>query len=209
MLISLIISLLFFYLFNISLNVISLTGLILALGMMVDNSIIVTDNIGQYRQRGLSLEDACVKGTNEVIAPMLSSSLTTIAVFVPLILLSGIAGAIFFDQAFSVAVGLLVSYITGIILLPVLYKIMFSAKTHRFIKTKFEIQNREKKQEQNELLVERYYRAGISWVFNHKILILIVMLSVLPLCVLLFTSIPKERMPDLSQNELVANIYRG
>ena len=71
MFVAVIISLLFFYLCKISLNVISLTGFILALGMMIDNSIIVTDNIGQYRRRGLSLEDACVKGTNEVVSPML------------------------------------------------------------------------------------------------------------------------------------------
>lgn len=96
-LVSLVISLLFFYLFDVSFNVISLTGLILALGMMIDNSIIVTDNITQYRKKGFSLNDSCINGTNEVIGPMLSSSLTTIAVFLPLIFMSGIAGAIFFD----------------------------------------------------------------------------------------------------------------
>ncbi|GHT73930.1 hypothetical protein AGMMS50262_05910 [Bacteroidia bacterium] len=131
MFISLVTSLLFFYLFHISLNVVSLTGLILALGMMIDNSIIVTDNIGQYHQKGLSIEEACVKGTNEVITPMLSSVFTTIVVFVPLIFLSGIAGAIFFDQAFSVTIGLLVSYIIGIGLLPVLYKLAFSKQAVR------------------------------------------------------------------------------
>lgn len=96
MFISLVISLLFFYLCHISLNIVSLTGLILALGMMIDNSIIVTDNIGQFIQRGYSITDACIKGTEEIITPMLSSILTTISVFIPLIFLSGIAGAIFF-----------------------------------------------------------------------------------------------------------------
>lgn len=74
-----------------------MAGLILAVGMMIDNSIIVTENITQYRHRGDGLMDACVQGTNEMITPMLSSSLTTIAVFVPLIFMSGIAGAIFSD----------------------------------------------------------------------------------------------------------------
>lgn len=108
-----------------SLNIISLSGLILALGMMIDSSIIVTENISQYRERGYSLRRACVTGTSEVITPMLSSSLTTIAVFVPLIFMSGIAGALFYDQAFSVTVGLLVSYFTGIMLLPVLYMLVY------------------------------------------------------------------------------------
>src|SRR5690606_12464519 len=126
--VSLIVSLLFLYTFHVSLNIVSLTGLILALGMMIDNSIIVTDNIGQYRRKGMDIDEACIRGTNEVIAPMLSSSLTTIAVFIPLVFMSGIAGAVFFDQAFSVTVGLLVSYLTGIILLPVLYKLVHAKK---------------------------------------------------------------------------------
>ncbi|MDR3060784.1 MAG: efflux RND transporter permease subunit, partial [Dysgonamonadaceae bacterium] len=209
MFISLIISLLFFYLFHISLNVVSLTGLVLALGMMIDNSIIVTDNIGQYRTKGLSIDDACVKGTNEVVAPMLSSVFTTISVFVPLIFLSGIAGAIFFDQAFSVTVGLLVSYITGIMLLPVLYKMVFSWKNKKDKKNKGNgdfcregLDSAVKKQ----VLVEKLYDIGIDWIFSHKVLTFLIMLAVFPLCYWLFTIIPIEKMPDISQNELLVKI---
>ncbi len=209
MFISLIISLLFFYLFHISLNVVSLTGLVLALGMMIDNSIIVTDNIGQYRQKGFSIDDACVKGTNEVIAPMLTSVFTTISVFVPLVFLSGIAGAIFFDQAFSVTVGLIVSYVTGIMLLPVLYKIVFSMKSKKQKKEIKEVkENHEKESEQHEKssFVEKIYDAGIDWIFSHKVLTTIIMLAVFPLCYWLFTIIPVEKMPDISQNELLVKI---
>ena len=95
MVVSIVISFLFFYLCKMSLNIISLSGLILALGMMIDSSIIVTENISQYREKGYSLRRACVAGTSEVVTPMLSSSFTTIAVFVPLVFMSGIAGAIF------------------------------------------------------------------------------------------------------------------
>ena len=123
--VSVIVTFFLFYFFKVSLNVISLSGLILAVGMMIDNSIIVTENISQYREKGYSLNRACATGTTEVITPMLSSSLTTIAVFVPLIFMSGIAGAIFMDQAFSIAAGLFVSYITGIMLLPVLYLLFY------------------------------------------------------------------------------------
>ena len=114
-----------------SLNIISLSGLILALGMMIDSSIIVTENISQYRERGYSLKRACITGTSEVVTPMLSSSLTTIAVFVPLIFMSGIAGAIFYDQAFSVTVGLMVSYFTGIMLLLCLVIYFFCSRLLR------------------------------------------------------------------------------
>ena len=74
MVVSIVICFLFFYLFRMSLNIISLSGLILALGMMIDSSIIVTENISQYRERGYSLRRACVAGTGEVVTPMLSSS---------------------------------------------------------------------------------------------------------------------------------------
>ena len=206
MFVSLIISLLFFYLFHISLNVVSLTGLVLALGMMIDNSIIVTDNIGQYRRKGLFLEDACIKGTNEVIAPMLSSALTTISVFLPLIFMSGIAGAIFFDQAFSVTVGLLVSYITGIMLLPVLYKLIYMAKAPRFISKRIQRKGKAAAKAHKISIPERIYHKGADWIFTHKTLTVIVMILVFPFCIWLFSFIRKEKMPDISQNELMVNI---
>ena len=97
--VSLLTSMLALFLMGISINIISLAGLILSVGMMVDNSIIVIDNITQRWERGDNLEDAVAIGSGEVFAPMLSSILTNCAVFVPLVFLSGIAGEIFFDQA--------------------------------------------------------------------------------------------------------------
>lgn len=201
--VSLVISLLFFYLFRISLNVVSLTGLILASGMMIDSSIVVTDNIGQYRKKGMSITDSVIVGTNEVTAPMLSSVLTTISVFLPLIFLSGIAGALFFDQAFSVTVGLLVSYITGIILLPILYKLIYSIRLPQFF-----LQRKEKVTKDNDKLsiADKIYDKGIEWVFSHKVLTTAIMLAVFPLCASLFIIIPKEKMPVINQNELTMYI---
>ena len=209
--VSLVISLLFFHLFHVSLNVVSLTGLILASGNMIDNSIVVGDNIGQYRRRKLSLPDACVAGTGEIAIPMLSSALTNIAVFVPLIFLSGMAGAIFFDQAFSVTVGLLVSYVTGIIFIPVLYKIIYSIRRPRWLDRFSRRQQAQPDETADETeakssLADRIYDAGIHWVFAHKILVSAVLLLTLPLCVWLFNIIPKEKMPDINQSELLVKI---
>ena len=163
MVVSLIISFLFFYMFKMSLNIISLSGLILALGMMIDSSIIVTENIMQYRTKGYTLEEACNMGTSEVITPMLSSTLTTIAVFVPLVFMSGIAGAIFYDQAFAVTVGLMVSYFTGIMLLPVLYKLVYSIPDIKHTGFNLRINNLIK-----EHTLDRFYDAGVDFVFRHK-----------------------------------------
>ena len=75
--VTLIVSLLVFYLLGISINIVSLSGLILGIGMMVDNSIVVIDNITARWQRGEGLTRAVTRGTKEVVAPMLSSVLTT------------------------------------------------------------------------------------------------------------------------------------
>ena len=201
MVVSIVISFLFFYLCKMSLNIISLSGLILALGMMIDSSIIVTENIMQYRSKGYTLEEACNKGTSEVITPMLSSTLTTIAVFVPLVFMSGIAGAIFYDQAFAVTVGLMVSYFTGIMLLPVLYKLVYSIPDIKHTGFNLRINNLIK-----EHTLDRFYDAGVDFVFRHKKSNIIFIFVTLPLCALLFYEVPKSRMPEIDQNELIAHI---
>jgi multidrug efflux pump subunit AcrB len=200
MVVSIVVSFLFFYLFRMSLNIISLSGLILALGMMIDSAIIVTENIAQYRARGSTLEEACSLGTTEVITPMLSSTLTTIAVFLPLVFMSGIAGAIFYDQAFAVTVGLMVSWFTGIMLLPVLYKLVYGL-AERYPWLNLRVNNPVKKH-----TLDGFYDRGIRFIFRHKTATLLGLLITFPLCVWLFYQIPKSRMPDIDRNELVAFI---
>lgn len=202
MITSVIITFFFFYICGISLNVISLSGLILAVGMMIDNAIIVTENISQYRERGYTLRRSAVLGTTEMITPMLSSSLTTVAVFVPLIFMSGIAGAIFMDQAFSITSGLAVSYFTGIMLLPVLYILFYRIglrKKRSWFTADF------KNVLKNEWL-ESFYDKGIDWVFSHKTLSVVVCLLTIPLCVFMFAVLDKQRMPDIDQNELIVRV---
>lgn len=203
MVVSIITSFTFFYLFNMSLNIISLAGLILALGMMIDSSIVVTENISQYRERGYTLRRACIAGTSEVITPMLSSSLTTIAVFAPLIFMSGIAGAIFYDQAFSVTVGLMVSYFTGIMLLPILYILVYGLgiRTRKWKWFSIKINNPIKGH-----TLDRFYDAGVDWVFRHKTVSVLFSMISIPLCVFFFFFIDKTRMPEIQQTELIVNI---
>lgn len=194
-------SFIFFYLFGMSLNIISLSGLILALGMMIDSSIIVTENISQYKEKGLTLKRACAKGTSEVMTPMLSSSLTTIAVFLPLIFMSGIAGAIFYDQAFAVTVGLMASYFTGIMLLPVLYMLIYRINFNKRNIFSFNINNPIKAH-----TLDTFYDKGVDFVFKHKAGSILFCAISLPICIFFFFFIKKERMPQIDQNELIVNI---
>ena len=195
-----IITFIFFAVCKVSLNIISLSGLIMAVGMMIDNSIIVTENITQYREQGHTLVDACVKGTHEMITPMLSSTLTTIAVFIPLIFISGIAGALFFDEAFSVSAGLMVSYMVSILLLPVIYYLI-----ERFRPQEVHLITTEEQPSSRYSLIALYDR-GIDWTFRHKTLCLAGLAISIVLCILGFRLIDKERMPAIDRHELIARI---
>lgn len=194
--ISIVITFLMFYLFDVSINIISMSGLILAEGLMVDNALILTENIAQYRERGYTLNRACALATTEMITPMLSSALTTIAVFIPLVFMSGIAGAIFRDQAFSITAGLLVSYIVGIMLLPVIYMLFYRIGIRHYKST----------DGYRGKWIEHFYTKGVDFVFAHKRLTLLFVLFMIPLLLFLFNSIHKEGMPKLTQTELIVHV---
>ena len=208
-----ILTFLLFYLFHVSVNIISMSGLILAVGMMIDNSVIVTENITQYRQRGDALMPACVKGTNEMITPMLSSSLTTVAVFVPLVFMSGIAGAIFSDQAFSITAGLTASYIVGITLLPVLYYIV-APRPPKGGEQMEAPQPTGGGEQIGDTRVQDtpfrglggLYNLCFSFCFRHKWAFIFATLLTVPLCVVLFFIMPQQRMPDIDSNETLVRI---
>ncbi|GJM20813.1 MAG: transporter [Planctomycetota bacterium] len=103
-----------------SLNVMSLGGLALGIGMVVDNAIVVLESIARLREQGLSRAQAAVQGTREVAGAATASTLTTIAVFAPIIFVDGIAGQIFRDQALTVVASLAVSLIVALFLVPML-----------------------------------------------------------------------------------------
>lgn len=194
--VALLISVQFLYLFGLSLNIISLSGLILAVGMMIDNSIIVTDNIEQYLKNGYSPEEACAKGTNEVIRPLIASALTTMAVFVPLIFLSDIAGALFFDQAVAISVSLIVSFLVSVTILPVTFYIL-------------------NKNLQNvngsginklNLRIHNAYHRHLNFLLKRKYLFSSLFFLLIPLGILLGITISKGFMPELHQNAFEVRI---
>ncbi|MEE8041808.1 MAG: efflux RND transporter permease subunit [Pseudomonadales bacterium] len=105
---------------GITLNVMSLGGIALAIGLLVDNSIVVLENIASHREQGLEPDEAARRGTSEVGAAITASTLTTIAVFLPLVFVEGIAGQLFRDQALTVTFALLASLLVAFTLIPML-----------------------------------------------------------------------------------------
>ena len=108
------------YLFDVSMNIMSLGGLALGIGMLVDNSIVVLESIFRCREEGDDLVRATVRGTGEVGAAVFASTLTTIAVFFPIVFVEGVAGQVFGDMALTVVFSLLASLLAALYFIPML-----------------------------------------------------------------------------------------
>ncbi len=195
---ALVISLLFFHLAGVSINIISLSGLILCVGMMVDNSIIVIDNITQHRERNSQLPVACINGTNEVFRPMLSSVLTTCAVFIPLIFISGMAGALFFDQAIAISIGLIVSLLVSITLLPVYYRLFYLGKGRPLSKNIL--------LKTNTLDYSALYEKGFRMTMKNQGWAWLILLLMMAGLIFLYTTLPKDRLPPVVKDEIMVRI---
>ena len=105
---------------GLSLNVMSLSGLALAAGLVVDDSIVVLESIAKARERGLGIVASAIEGTREVGMAVVASTLTIIAVFLPLVFVEGIAGQLFGDQALTIAIAVGVSLLVAVTLIPML-----------------------------------------------------------------------------------------
>ena len=112
---------------DLSLNVMSLAGLALATGMVVDDSIVVLENIAKAREKGLGVLEAAIIGTKEVGMPVVATTLTTVAVFLPLVFVEGVAGQLFRDQALTVSIALLISMVIALTLIPMLSSLKATA----------------------------------------------------------------------------------
>ncbi len=106
------------YFMGIGLNIVSMSGLALAVGMLVDNSVVVLENIYRLRKKGLPIKDACIKGASQIMMAMLASSLTTICVFFPMFFLDGMIMEVFTDLVWVVILSLLCSFVVAVMFLP-------------------------------------------------------------------------------------------
>lgn len=193
---SLIFTLLCFYMMGISLNIISLSGLILGIGMIVDNAIIVIDNIGQ---KDVASDQNIVAAVKEVFMPMLSSVLTTCAVFIPLIFLSGTAGALFYDQAMGISLALFCSLAVASLVVPVYYFLFYK-------KGVIKQTNTSSLPYKLNAVITHYYDWGMKFTMRHiKHMLIFIAACVLAITVL-FPFIRKERIPELSHDDALVTI---
>jgi HAE1 family hydrophobic/amphiphilic exporter-1 len=121
--VSIIVTILSMYFAGLTLNLMTMAGLVLGIGMLVDNSIVILENIYHYREKGAKLKTAAVLGTSEMIVAITASTITTICVFAPLVMFQGlleVAGEMFAGLAFTVVISLGISLLTALFLVPIL-----------------------------------------------------------------------------------------
>lgn len=122
---SVLVALLGLWAMNITLNMVSLGGLAVGIGMLVDNSIVVLESISKRREKGESVFDSCLNGTKEVAGSLLASTLTNICVFFPILFARGLTREIFYDLVWAVLFAIVMSLIVAITVIPSLYHLIY------------------------------------------------------------------------------------
>jgi HAE1 family hydrophobic/amphiphilic exporter-1 len=218
----------FMYISEVSLNIMSLGGLALGVGMLVDNSIVVLESIDRYRKKGYSAIDSANTGASEVGRAVIASTLTTICVFIPIIFVKGIAGQLFNDQALTVTYSLLISLLVAITLIPMLSSLKIVKKKDTDID---DIKgNGENAVTNGNLLPTRIlyillyplfivfdivfpaitmvYPGVVNFALSRKLLIITIALSILGGSWYLYINLGKELIPELSQGEFSITIKK-
>ncbi|MDD3161548.1 MAG: efflux RND transporter permease subunit [Bacteroidales bacterium] len=113
---------------DLSLNIMTLGGLALGAGMLVDNAVVVIESIFRNQERGVSVREAVVQGTSEVTGAVTASTLTTIVVFLPIVYLHGASGQLFKDMAWTITFSLVSSLFVAVLVIPTLYDQVFGGK---------------------------------------------------------------------------------
>ena len=202
--ISVIITFFLMYISDISLNIISLGGLALGIGMLVDNSIVVLESIQRFRENGHNLYNSALQGTSEVAGAVTASTFTTVAVFFPIVFVEGIAGQLFKDMALTVTFSLLASLIVSLTLVPMLNSVMrrkdAKERIGPFLNKIFKPVDRI----YNKFFIT--YAKFQEFSFKKKKPIIYIILVLFVLSIFTANFMGKELIPVISQGEFIINL---
>ncbi len=207
---SIIVTLLCMSIMGITLNMMTLTGLILGVGMIVDSSIVILENIFKFRERGAKPTIAAILGTQEVMSSIVSSTLTTVCVFLPIFLFQkelGIVGQLFNGMIFTVVIALLSSLLIAIFLVPVL--------ASKYLKLNTRVQKPIKNPVLKKLdgvidgainSLTRGYRWLLSKAVVHRLVTLVLIVAVFLGSVLALTKMNINMIPSMNEDSVTLNV---
>lgn len=184
------------YAADLTLNIFTISALALAIGLLVDNSIVVTESIARKLEDGLPKFKAALQGTNEVIGALLGSTLTTLGVFVPIVMLSGIQAAMFKEFALTICFAIGFSFLSSIILVPVIS--LLALDSSQFNKRNLAFRGIAK--------LERGYTKVLSWILYHKWVPVLAMIGIIAGTVIMYTQINKEGFPESDSGQIDVDI---
>ncbi len=176
---------------GITLNIMSLAGLTVAIGRVVDDSIVVLENIYRHIQQGRDRKEAVLVGTRDVSIAILASTVTTVVVFLPIGLLGGIVGQFFLPFAVAVTYALISSFIVAVTVIPVL--------AFMFIR-------REDLPQEKETAIQRRYTPILQWVLDHRLVTLLIAGFLFVGSMALMGQLPKAFLPDFGEVEITASV---
>ena len=190
--VSVIFAVVLMYFSNVTLNVISLSGLALGVGMLVDNSIVVIENIYRLRNDGYSVKEAAIKGAAQMIGAITASTLTTVCVFLPIVFMEGVTKQIFKDMGLTIAYSLFASLVVAVTFVP-----MMASKTfHKMSEKENRLINR----------ISNKYAQILPRILNYKGVVLVISLVLFVATTLLALSKGFSFMPEMDSPQMSMNL---
>lgn len=181
------------YSVNYTLNIITLGGLVMGIGMLVDNSIVVLESIFKMMEEGISPKEAAKLGTQEVSGAITTSTLTSIAVFLPMVFISGIAQKMFTPLGFTVIFALLMSLLVALTLVPMLSSTLFMIR-HK----------KEKRRKKVAHKIREPYKIILKWSLEHRTVTIFITILLLIGSIYLATGIDSELLPPESGRPIIS-----
>lgn len=182
---------------GITLNMMSLGGITLGVGMIVDNSIVVLENIFTYRADGYDRMDACTKGTGEVIGAVIASTLTTVAVFLPIALSGGMAGMMFKEFCITIVALLLSSLIISVTLVPLLCYFLLGSTKQKSVKPQGSGAT-----PITEKPLSRAYRSSLNFLITHRWAGIALTVVICIVSVLSVSQAGMELIPEMDEGQV-------
>lgn len=201
--ISLIVAFIYLYSTGNSINIIALSSLAIAIGMVVDDAIVVLENITRHIERGTAPREAAIYATNEVWLAIIATTLVIVAVFFPLTLVSGLTGIFFNQLGWIVTITVVTSTIAAITLTPLLSSLMLRLRSSGNSTRRFSLSNISEKILSK---IDDIYSKTLRWILRHKAFTILTSLAVFVLSLFLLNYINTEFMPESDQDQLTATI---
>ena len=201
--ISLIVAFLYLYITGNSINVISLTSLSIAIGMVVDDAIVVLENITRHVERGATPREASIYATNEVWLAVIITTLVVVAVFFPLTLVGGMTGVIFNQLGWIVTITIVTSTLAAISLTPMLSSKMLRLRPKKQNPGRFSYANTI---ERALNYIDNFYEKTLRWVLRHKTFTMITSMGVFVGSMFLFNFIGTDFMPESDESSVTVSI---